>query len=145
MSRKGYSYQGEEENIAKALARGVEVSPKAAIEIASNIRGKELSKAKALMERVMEGKEPVRYTRFNRGVGHRKGSIGPGRFPLKASSAVLGLLEEVEANAEYKGLNTENLIISHIAANRGHVQQGRFKGRAHNTPTTNLEVVVKEK
>jgi large subunit ribosomal protein L22 len=144
MNRKGYSYQGKEENIARALAKGVEASPKASIEIANNIRGKKLSKAKALLERVIEGKEPIRYTRFNRGVGHRKGSFGPGRFPLKASSAVLGLLEEVEANAEYRGLNTENLVIAHVAANRGQILQGRYKGSAHNTPTTNIEIVVKE-
>lgn len=144
MNRKGYSYQGEEENIARALARGLDISPKVIIEIANNIRGKNLAKAKGLMERVIEGKEPIRFTRFNHGVGHRKGDIGPGRYPLRGSSAVLSLLEEVEANAGYKGMDTEKLVIAHIAAHRGQIQQGRRKGRAHNTPTTHLEVIVKE-
>jgi large subunit ribosomal protein L22 len=144
MSRIGYSYQGENEGVARAMGRELRVSPKHAIEICNNLSGMGLGKAKSLLEDVIEVKRPIKFTRFNRGLGHRKG-VGPGRYPKNASMAILKLLNEAEANAEYKGLGVDNLRIKHIAAQHARVVQGRFKGRAHNTPTTHVEVVLEEK
>ena len=37
-----------------------------------------------------------------------------GRFPKKSCEFVLNLLKNAESNAEYKGLDTENLVVQHI-------------------------------
>lgn len=145
MSKIGYSYQKEKDGIVKAIARGARISPKQSYEIAKAIRGKKVSKAKSFLSRVISMKQAVQYTKYNRGgTGHRKGKLGPGRYPLKASKHFLKLLNELEANAEFKGMNTSNLILEHVAVKRGEVIQGRYKGGAHNTPTTHIEFVAKE-
>lgn len=42
-----------------------------------------------------------------------------GRYPVKAAEQVLKVLENAEANAEYKGMDTENLFIEHISSLMG--------------------------
>jgi large subunit ribosomal protein L22 len=145
MTKLGYAYQGKiEDGIARAIARDVRISPKHSYEIANALRGMQTVKAKTYLEAVMGLKRAIPFKRYNRGgTGHRK-KMGPGRYPEKAGKEFLKLLEEVEANAEFKGLNRENLIIEHLATHRGEVIQGRYKGGRHNTPTTHIEVVVKE-
>jgi len=144
MAKQGYVYQGSEENIAKAKSLGQTISPKHAFEVATALKGKELAKGKGFLQRVLDKVEAVPYKRFNRGIGHKKGGVGPGRYPKKASEAFLKLLDQVEANARFKGLNTDKLRIKHIVTLKGQEIQGRYKGGKHNTPTTHLEVVVEE-
>jgi len=144
MARIRYAYQGENEGRARAIARGVRISPKEAYEISNRIRGMKTSKVKVFLENVTLLKEPVPYKRFNKGIPHRKGKIAAGRFPVNASKSFLKLVNEVEVNAEAKGLNRESLVLEHVATHRGRMIQGRFKGSRHNTPTTHIEMVVKE-
>ena len=58
-------------------------------------------------------------------------------------------LENAEANAEYKGMDTEKLFIEHISSHRGVVIPGyipRAFGRMtpFNTPTTHIQIVLQE-
>ena len=75
--------------------------------------------------------------------------FGPGRYPRRAAKEILRLLEHVEHNAEYGGLDTENVKIIHMTAYRGRVFEGRMP-RAHgratqwNTETVNIEIIVEE-
>ena len=69
---------------------------------------------------------------------------------MKAATYSLKLLENSEANAEFKGLDTERLFIKHIQAKRGRIIRGiipRAHGRAspHNTTTTHIEVWLDER
>ena len=41
-----------------------------------------------------------------------------GRWPEKSVKMLIGLLKNAEANAESKNLDTEKLVITHIACNR---------------------------
>ncbi len=57
------------------------------------------------------------------------------------------MLESAEANAEYKGLDTDALVITHASAYQGTVQKAftpRAQGRAtpHYNRLCNFEVVV---
>ncbi len=95
---------------------------------------------------------PVPIKKFKKGVAHRRGlsKAYAGRYPVKAASKILKVLESAEANAEYKGLDTEKLFIKHISTQRGRVIKGiipRAFGRAtpHNEETTNIEVVLQER
>ena len=140
-----YAVQGNnEEHSAKAKANAISISTKHCIEICSYLRKKNMEKAKELLKLAIEKKKAIPFKKFTGDVGHRKGNLASGRFPVKACREILKLLETVEANAQFKGLNTSNLIISHICANKASTpwrygRQIRRKGKR-----THIEVVVKE-
>ena len=92
------------------MAKSLKISPKHCVEICNAIRGMEVTKAKNYLEDVIDMKKSVPFKRHNRQVGHRKGQEGwaAGRYPVKAAEQVLKVLENAEANAEYKGMDTEN-------------------------------------
>ncbi|MBW2983682.1 50S ribosomal protein L22 [Candidatus Woesearchaeota archaeon] len=133
----------EPEHMAKAVGTSLSISTKHAIEICTLLRCKELSYAKELLKKAIEKKQAIPFTRFNKDVGHKPG-IGPGRYPKKASGEILKLLECVEANAQFKGLNTSELVINHICAHKAGkaMRYGRQRGRT--SKRTHVEVMVKE-
>jgi large subunit ribosomal protein L22 len=45
--------------------------------------------------------------------------MAAGRYPTKAAKRILALLEELQSNAEYKGLDVDRLRIVHAASQRG--------------------------
>ncbi|MBW2979995.1 50S ribosomal protein L22 [Candidatus Woesearchaeota archaeon] len=143
MPYKYASKNYEPEHMAKAVGTSLSISTKHAIEICTLLRHKELSNAKGLLKNAIEKKQAIPFSRFNSDVGHKK-VVGPGRYPEKASEEVLKLLECVEANAQFKGLNTAELIIEHICAHKaGKVMRyGRQRGRT--SKRTHVEVMVKE-
>jgi large subunit ribosomal protein L22 len=152
MARIDYSTKISGDNIAKAKANELNMSPKHSIEIASFIRHQRVNDAIAYLNDVVGLKKAIPFRRFNRNVAHKRGLPGnwdAGRYPVKASKAYIRVLESVKKNAEYIGLDAENLEIVHVSANRGRAQKSFFPramGRA--TPkvreTVNLEVVVRE-
>ena len=132
------------ENMARALGLALSISFKQSVEICSFIRHKKISDAKEVLNKVIRHEKAIPFKRFNHNVGH-KTKIGVGRFPEKASKEILNLLNTVEANAQFKGLNTANLIIEHINANKASkvMRVGRKRGRQ--AKRTHIEIVVKEK
>jgi large subunit ribosomal protein L22 len=144
MPKHKYAYQGEdEEHCAKAVGISLPISKKHAIELARFIRYKELNTAKAMLKKVMLKKLPVPFRRFTE-VPHKKGRLASGRYPIKAAEEFLEMLESVEANAQFKGLNTSNLFIVHLCVHdapkqRHYGRRGRLMKRAH------LEIIVKER
>ena len=61
-------------------------------------------------------------------VGHRKGKIGPGRYPVKGSRAFIKLIESAMENArhQYEDVDAEEMEITHIAAHRGQIRRDGF-------------------
>ncbi|MEK6977939.1 MAG: 50S ribosomal protein L22 [Candidatus Hydrothermarchaeota archaeon] len=153
MPEIGYPFEIEEEaRVAKATGRELRVSPKFSFEICREIKGKNLEAAKRFLEDVMAMKRPVPLKRYKKGVAHSRGleKACAGRYPVKAASKVLEVLQSAEANAEYKGLSKEKLYIKEMAVLKGRILRGslaRAFGRAtpHNTPTSNIQVVLAEK
>jgi large subunit ribosomal protein L22 len=152
MARIDYSQKISGDNIAKAKANELNMSPKHSIEIATFIRHQRVNDAIAYLNEVVGLKKAIPFRRFNRNVAHKRGLPGnwdAGRYPVKASKAYIRVLESVKKNAEYIGLDADNLEIIHVSANRGRSQKSFFPramGRA--TPkvreTVNIEVVVRE-
>jgi large subunit ribosomal protein L22 len=101
---------------AIAMANSLPISTKQSVEICSFIRGKTTEKSKKLLEQVLEQKIAIPYKRFNKGVGHKRGKIASGRYPLKATFAILNLIKTAEANAEVKGLVSPFQISTAIAS-----------------------------
>jgi len=133
------------ENRAKAVGVSLPISTKQAIEICNMIRGMNVQKAKQLLDEVISQKTPVPFKRFCGDVGHKKGSIGAGRFPVKACSEIKVMIESAETNAQFKGLNTGFLALHHISAQKaaGAWHYGRWRRRKQKR--THIEVIVEEK
>ncbi|WP_367119320.1 50S ribosomal protein L22 [Thermoplasma sp.] len=144
---KGYSMEIEG-NHAKARIREAEISLKDSVNIAHHLRGMPLSRAKEVIDGVINKTYAIPYFRYLDSVSHRPG-VGPGRYPVKAAKAFKQLLENVENNAEFKGLNTDNLVIKHIAANKGrmikkYTPKAYGRAGANFKDLINLEVIVTE-
>ncbi|MEM2897152.1 MAG: 50S ribosomal protein L22 [Candidatus Bathyarchaeia archaeon] len=105
----------------KCAGRELRISPKAATELCRSIRGMKLTEAKGLLEDVIAKRKAIAYRRYKKEVPHKnlQEKWYAGRYPVKAATKILKLLEELEANAEYKGLDTERLRIIHAASQRG--------------------------
>jgi large subunit ribosomal protein L22 len=152
MARIEYSQKIKGDTIARAKANELNMSPKHSIEIATFIRHQRVNDAIAYLNQVVALKKAIPFRRFNRNVAHKRGLPGnwdAGRYPVKASKAYIRLLESVKKNAEYVGLDAENLEIVHALAQRGRAQKAFFPramGRA--TPkvreSVSLEVIVRE-
>jgi large subunit ribosomal protein L22 len=83
--------------------------------------------------------------------GHRKGKMGPGRFPVKASLSFIQLIRSAMENARhrYEGEidDIDEMVITHVAAHRGQVRRAfrpRARGRAspHFHYQVNLELFL---
>jgi large subunit ribosomal protein L22 len=148
MARKGFSTTFDPETTACARGKDMNCSPKASRNIAATIKGMRVGDAKTFLEEVIAKKTPVPYRYRYRKIKHRKGEgFGPGAYPVKAATKALQILVNAENNAEYKGLDAEDLRIVHASAYVGQIFQGfrpRAQGRAtaHNEETTNLEIVL---
>jgi large subunit ribosomal protein L22 len=140
-----YAVQGiNEEHSAKARGNYLPVSARFCVEICSFIRKKNLQKAKELMALTIEKKAPIPFKRFVLDLPHRKG-MRSGRYPVLACKAILQLLESVEANAQFKGLNTSNLVITHILANKASRPWKYGRHSRRRSKRTNVEIIVVEK
>jgi large subunit ribosomal protein L22 len=80
-----------------------------------------LDDAKKLLEAVVAKKRPIAYRRYHKEVPHKSHQERwhAGRYPTKAAAEILRLLEELQSNAEYKGLDVDRLRIVHAASHRG--------------------------
>jgi len=151
MAKINYAFNEDDKaKTAKAVGKSLKISPKHAVELCRELRGKKLESAKVYLEEVIQMEKAVPFKRHNKKVGHRKGLTGwpSGRYPVKAAAQILKVLENAEANAEYKGLDAENLKIMHISSHRGFIVRGwtpRAFGRASpfNTPT-HVQIVLGE-
>ncbi|MDL2246190.1 50S ribosomal protein L22 [Methanobrevibacter sp. OttesenSCG-928-K11] len=150
-NKYAHNKEVNESKTARAMARSLKISPKHCVEICNAVRGMEVSKAKNYLNEVIDMKKAVPFKRHNKKVGHRKGLKGwpSGRYPVKAATQILRVLENAEANAEYKGLDNEKLVIEHISSHRGIIIRGaipRAFGRVtpFNTPTTHIQIVLEE-
>jgi large subunit ribosomal protein L22 len=129
MARIDYSQKISGDTIAKAKANELNMSPKHSIEIATFIRHQRVNDAIAYLNDVIGLKKAIPFRRFNRNVAHKRGLPGnwdAGRYPVKASRAYIRVLESVKKNAEYIGLDADNLEIIHVSANRGRAQKSFF-------------------
>ena len=144
----GYTATADPDTTAKALGRELTISPKLAREVAGMVRGMKVDKAIQALEDVVALKRPVPLKRYNKRVSHKQG-VGPGRYPEKVAKAFLNVIQSAVANAEYKGLDVDSMVLRTITVSRGRTSPGhmpRAHGRATqwNQETVNLEVIIEE-
>lgn len=154
MAKLGYSYNKvhDPSSTSKAMGRELRISPKDAVEICREIRGKDLDDAYFYLERVIEGEQVVPYKKHKGKLSHKKSlnKWHTGKRPVKACEAIMEVLENAHNNATYKGLDEDVLFVRHASARKGFVIRG-FKHRARgrvvssDKPTTNVEIWLGEK
>jgi len=140
----GYSVKEfDPDRAVKCSGRELKISPKSATELCRALRGMRLDSAKGLLEDVMKKKRAIAFRRYHKKVPHKSLDEGwyAGRYPVKAAKTFLFLLEELEANAEYKGLDVDRLRIVHAASQRGMKTQ-RVVSRAYGRATAYQNTMV---
>ncbi len=144
----GYTQEADPETTSKAIGKEISVSPKHCREVCKMLKGMRVDKAREYLLSVADLKTPVPYTRYKMFLSP-KPKVGPGRYPRKAAKAILTVIESARSNAEYKGLDADNMRIKNACAHRGRIQQG-FMPRAYgrstpwNEQTTNIEIILEE-
>jgi large subunit ribosomal protein L22 len=147
---RGYTYQTETGvSVARARGQDIPISPKKTYEVLNAIRGLPLERARSLLEDVVALRKAVPFRRYNQETAHKRG-IGPGRYPKKVARTILQILQNAESNAEYEGLDTDQLVIRVASCARGTIRKAsmpRAQGRATawNEQTTNIEIVLGER
>jgi len=106
------------QKIAKASGKNLPISFKDSVNVCSAIRKMSAEKALKYLEDVIKMKRPIPYKRYRRDMAHRKGRVGPGRFPRKECKYIKDVLENAIANAKSKGMESSKLFISKIIANK---------------------------
>ncbi|UKJ90592.1 60S ribosomal protein L17 [Theileria orientalis] len=130
-------YSREPSNLtksAKSYGSYLRVHFKNTYETASAIKGMLVKDAKRYLNDVIERKRCVPFRKFRGGVGRcaqaKQFKVTQGRWPEKSCRFLLDLLTNLEANAEVKGLDMDNLRLEHVQVNRAPVGRRRSY-RAH--------------
>merc|ERR1712060_885677 len=90
--------------------------------------------AQTYLQDVCEKKQCVPFRKYTGCIGRtpqaKAFKMSQGRWPVKSAKILIDLLRNAESNAEFKNLDTDNLVIHHIQVNPA--QQGRRRTyRAH--------------
>ncbi len=144
MARVKYAYKPKDElNSAKAMGYEMDISFKHAVEICRAIKGKKIDDAIRFHEEVVAMKRVVAFKKHKNNVAHKKGleKWYAGRYPVKASKNILKVLKNLKANAEYKGLEIDRLIITHAQAKKGRVLK-RYMPRAFGRATPKFKFLT---
>lgn len=131
------------EHMAKVVGRSLSISTKQAIEVCNFIRNKTLKEARRRLQGILDQTIAVPFRRFIGDMGHKK-KIGPGRYPIKVAQDIMALLDSVEANAQFKGLDTSNLLIYHISPNKASTGWHYGRQRRRKMKRTHIEIIVHE-
>ncbi len=145
MAQHTYAYQSwKPETMARAVGRDLSVSAKDSVEICRHLRNKNITDAKGMLNAAIEMRKPIRLNRFNKKVAHKK-AIGPGRYLCSTARAILGVIENLEANAQQKGLSTANLVVVHACAHQASRPFRASRHRGRRMKRTHVEIVCEEK
>jgi len=113
-----------------------------------------LRRATRYLKNVIAHKECVPFTKFCGGVGRtaqaKAFGTTQGRWPKKSCEHLLQLLRNAEANADFKGLDVDHLVVEHIQVNRA-AKMRRRTYRAHGrinpfmASPCHVEIILTEK
>ena len=151
MGRYDYAFQNfDSTKHVRASMREKKISHKHAREVATAIKGLSIEKARDYMLSVVAKQRAIPFRRFKNQVGHRSDpGVMSGRYPEKTATEFLKLLDNLESNAEYKGMDMDRLKIINATAHKG-VLIKRFIPRAQGRATdkndvlTHVELVAQE-
>jgi large subunit ribosomal protein L22 len=145
MPRFSYSFQNfDKARHVRAAIREKSISHKHSREIAVAIKGMSIEKAREYLENVVAKKIAVPYRRYHNEVAHRsniRDGFSAGRFPQKAAHEFLKLLDNLESNAEYKGMDLDRLRIVSAVTHKG-TKVKRLQPRAMGRSSPKFDTLV---
>ncbi len=151
MPKSNYAFQNfDSTRHVRAALREKTISHKHAREIAVAIKGLSVEKARDYLIHVTQLKRSIPFRRYKNQVGHKSDpGVMSGRYPQKAATEVLKLLDNLESNAEYKGMDLDRLKIINTTVHKGRLMKRfipRAQGRAtpKNNTYTHVEIVAQE-
>nr|XP_019538653.1 60S ribosomal protein L17-like [Aedes albopictus]XP_029729184.1 60S ribosomal protein L17-like [Aedes albopictus] len=124
--------------LCKTRGSNLRVHFKNTCETALAIKRMPLRRAQKFLKNVRE-KECVPFRRFNGGVGRcaqtKHWNTSVGRWPKKSAEFLLQLLKNAEANADYRCLVVDRLVVDHILVNREPCPRRRtYRAHGHINP-----------
>ncbi len=127
----------------RASGRELNISPKAAREICNTLKGMNLAKGIAFLEKVEEEKAAVAFRRHKLKVGHRSelDKFPTGSYPVKAAKQIVAVLQNLRGNCEFKGLDPERVRLIHSSAKAGRTIKD-YVPRAHGRSSANYHQLV---
>jgi large subunit ribosomal protein L22 len=151
MGKFGYAFQNyDTTRHVRASMREKQISHKHAREIAVQIKGMSIEKARDYLQSVVNKQRAVPFRRYKNQVGHRSDpGVMSGRYPEKSATEFVKLIDNLESNAEYKGMDLDRLKIINATVHKG-VLIKRFTPRAmgratpKNNVLTHVELVAQE-
>ncbi len=151
MGKFGYAFQNyDSTRHVRSALREKQISHKHAREIAVHIKGMSIEKARDYLTSVVHKERAVPFRRFKEQVGHRSDpGVMSGRYPQKAATEFIKLIDNLESNAEYKGMDLDRLKIINATVHKGVIIKRfipRAMGRAtpKNNVLTHVELVAQE-
>ena len=151
MGRFGYAFQNyDATRHVRSSLREKDISHKHAREVAVAIKGLSIEKARDYLQAVITKDRAVAFRRFKNQVGHKSDpGMMSGRYPQKTAKEFIKVLDNLESNAEYKGMDLDRLKIINATVHKG-VTIKRFIPRAMGRATpkndvlTHVELVAQE-
>jgi large subunit ribosomal protein L22 len=124
-----YSLKPKGKKSARVYGSGLDISTKKAGVLCKAISRKQVAKAKGLLENLLMQRQSL-----------------DGKYYTNPAKEILNLLESAEKNAEFKGLDTEKLMVF-ASAHKSLVyfRPRRFRLRRQRKRLTNLQIVLVEK
>ncbi len=138
-----YSFQNyDKTRHVRAAIREKTISHKHAREIAVTIKGMSIENARDYLQNVIRLKSAVPFRRYHNEVGHKSDSgIMSGRYPQKAATEFVKLLDNLESNAEYRGMDLDRLKIINTTVHKGRKIQ-RFTPRAMGRASPKIDILT---
>jgi len=143
MSRFGYAFQNyDATRHVRSSLREKDISHKHAREVAVAIKGLSIEKARDYLQAVINKDRAVAFRRFKNQVGHKSDpGMMSGRYPQKTAKEFIKVLDNLESNAEYKGMDLDRIKIVNATVHKG-VTVKRFIPRAMGRATPKNDVLT---
>ncbi len=143
MGRFKYAFQNyDATRHVRSSLREKDISHKHAREVAVAIKGLSIEKARDFLQAVINKERAVAFRRFKNQVGHKADpGMMSGRYPQKTAKEFIKVLDNLESNAEYKGMDLDRLKIINATVHKG-VTVKRFIPRAMGRATPKNDVLT---
>ena len=124
-----YAFTPKTGNFSRAYGSGLRISTKHSTTVCRKLTGMNFVKGRRLLENLLSEKESL-----------------DGKYYTNSAEEILSLLKSAGSNAEFKGLDTERLIIF-ASAHRGFTffRPRRMKMRRDKRKVTNVQIVLVQK
>ena len=138
-----YAFQNyDKTRHVRASTREKTISHKHSREIGVAIKGLSIESARSFLQSVINLERAVPFRRYNNEVGHKSDTgVMAGRYPRKAATEFVKLLDNLESNAEYRGMDLDRLKIINVTVHKGRKIE-RFTPRAMGRASPRIDILT---